>query len=81
MRRLTPDEIKEIREGLGMTRAEFAAELGNCENSVWGWEAGRRQPRRVTRRHMLMLWYGAERRSRNPGPVQPPLPFTTRLRA
>lgn len=52
---ITPHEIRKIREELGMTRTEFAAELEVSENSVWGWEVGRRAPRLPTVRRIIAM--------------------------
>lgn len=44
----TPD-VKRIREGYGLTQAEFAALLGVSVRTLQNWEQGRRKPRGAAR--------------------------------
>jgi transcriptional regulator with XRE-family HTH domain len=39
--------IKEIRKKLGLTQAEFAERIGSVQNTVTGYESGRRNPSNV----------------------------------
>jgi len=39
--KLTPEKLKKIREGWGMTQAEFAELLGANLRTYQGWESGR----------------------------------------
>lgn len=39
---MTPDEIKEARDALGLTQAELAARMGVTVDAVRAWEADRR---------------------------------------
>ena len=39
-----PDEIKQLRTGLGMTQVVFAGFLGVSPKTVEAWEAGRNRP-------------------------------------
>ena len=41
---LTPIEIREIRQSLKLTAAQFAKLVGVSENCVWKWEGGQRHP-------------------------------------
>jgi putative transcriptional regulator len=41
---MTPNEIRALRERLGLSRADFAGRLGVTERAVHFWEAGRRTP-------------------------------------
>ncbi len=43
-------QIKAIREALGMTQTEFAAALGTSFHAVYGWEHDRRHPKYETMR-------------------------------
>ena len=36
----SPEGIRRLREGLGLTRAEFANSLGVSRKTVWQWEMG-----------------------------------------
>ena len=37
-------DIRQLREALGLTRAEFAARLGTTERTIYRWEAGETEP-------------------------------------
>lgn len=39
-----PDQIKELREGLGLTQQEFADRIGVAKQSVSSWENGVAEP-------------------------------------
>ena len=39
------EEIRNLREGLNLTRREFAEKVGVCYDSVKSWELGRQNPR------------------------------------
>jgi putative transcriptional regulator len=41
---IQPPEIKEIRDGFGLTQAQFAALLGISVRTLRNWEQGRRVP-------------------------------------
>ena len=41
---LTKDEIKELRNQMGMTQFEFAVELGTVPNTILNWENGHFKP-------------------------------------
>jgi len=38
----TPDEVRALREQMGMTQEELAREMGVTEFTVWRWENGKR---------------------------------------
>lgn len=40
----TREEIRELRDRLGLTQAAFAALIGCSEMAVWHWEKGSRTP-------------------------------------
>ncbi len=40
-----PSEIRGIRAALGMTQADFAAQIGVCQGTVSLWESGEVNPR------------------------------------
>jgi len=42
---LTPQQIRQLRETLGLTATEMAFRLGVGENAIRKWEAGSRHPR------------------------------------
>lgn len=46
----TPAEIKEIRNGAGLTQSLFAQYMGVSVKTVEAWEAGRNQPDGAARR-------------------------------
>ena len=48
-------EIKEIRNGLGMTQAVFALFMGVSKKTVEAWEAGRNIPDGPARRLLAMV--------------------------
>jgi putative transcriptional regulator len=52
-----PDEIdvKNIREGLGMSQSEFAAHFGFSVRTLQEWEQGRSVPRGVARNFLIVL--------------------------
>jgi len=41
---MTPEEIREIRDALGLSRAEFGARLGITRLAVYQWEIGVTHP-------------------------------------
>jgi putative transcriptional regulator len=43
-RKYEPDDIKQIRDGLGMSQAQFAKFLFVSTKTVQGWEQGLRRP-------------------------------------
>ena len=54
--------VKELRERLGMTQAEFAREVGVDSITVSRWERGIRKPTPVAAKMLEMLAKRAERR-------------------
>ena len=42
---MTPEDIKAIRAGLGLTQAQFAEAMGSDISAVQRWEGGQRKPR------------------------------------
>lgn len=44
---ITPEEIRAIRETLGMSQAQFASEIGVDQSRVSRWEKGENPPSRV----------------------------------
>lgn len=54
VREFEADEIKEIRNGLGMTQAVFAMFMGVSKKTVEAWEAGRNMPDGPARRLLAM---------------------------
>ena len=44
---MTPDEIIEKREALGLTQAQLAHRIGVSHTTVWRWEAGQSSPSRL----------------------------------
>lgn len=38
------DRIKELRQALNLTQQEFAARIGSVQNTITGYETGRRSP-------------------------------------
>jgi transcriptional regulator with XRE-family HTH domain len=53
------DIIRTIREGLGMSRAEFARALGWSATTISRWESGKAQPNRLSLK--IILAFGEER--------------------
>lgn len=52
----SPAGIRRLRESLGQTRSEFAAELEVTPQTVWNWEEGKNKPARTwTRRNIRDL--------------------------
>jgi len=41
---MAPDEIRAIRQSLGLNQADFAERLGVSKDTVNSWEQGRRTP-------------------------------------
>lgn len=54
VREYEASEIKEIRNGLGMTQAVFALFMGVSKKTVEAWEAGRNMPDGPARRLLAM---------------------------
>jgi DNA-binding transcriptional regulator YiaG len=50
-----PLDIKAIREGLGMTQAEFAAAIGTDQGTVSKWEGRKHKPGSLARRAIQRL--------------------------
>lgn len=48
-------EIKEIREKLGLTQAEFAKEIGVDTVTVSRWENDKRRPSKLAQRQLFRL--------------------------
>ncbi len=44
---MTREEIKSLREALGMSQEDLAAAVGVRGQTVWRWEAGRSKPSRL----------------------------------
>jgi DNA-binding transcriptional regulator YiaG len=42
---MSPQQVKRLRKGLGMTQQEFADSLGVPQSTVGRWEAGLNSPR------------------------------------
>jgi len=38
------ERIKELRKSLGLTQQEFAEQIGSVQNTITGYETGRRIP-------------------------------------
>src|SRR5262249_51293050 len=55
---LPRDIIHSIREGLGMSRAEFARALGWAPSTISRWESGKAEPSRLSLK--IILAYGEE---------------------
>jgi putative transcriptional regulator len=54
--RVVPDvDVREIREGQGLTRDEFAERYGLQVRAVQEWEQGRRKPESAVRAYMLVI--------------------------
>jgi putative transcriptional regulator len=47
-----PDDVKRVRDVLGMSQANFAGYLGVDANTVRSWEQGTRPPSTIARRFM-----------------------------
>lgn len=64
---VTAQQIKALREAMGLTQQDFAHEMGVAISSVRDWEQGRRSPRGLYKRAF-------EEKLREHGiAVQPPL--------
>ena len=54
--RVVPDvDVRAIREGQGLTRAEFAERYGLQVRAIQEWEQGRRKPEPAVRAYMLVI--------------------------
>ena len=53
-RRFTPEEIKSIRRGTGLTQSAFAKYMGVSVKTVEAWEAGRNHPEGAACRLLAM---------------------------
>ena len=49
---MTPERIKAIRSGLGLTQRKFAALVGCCIESLQRWEQGRTPPGKMSTRRL-----------------------------
>lgn len=47
--------VRAVREKLGLTQQEFAAQFGFSVNTLRHWEQGRRQPEGPTRAYLLVI--------------------------
>ncbi|MHC4788263.1 MAG: helix-turn-helix domain-containing protein [Planctomycetota bacterium] len=54
----SPDEIRAIREGAGMSQREVAEKLGVSANTVSNWETGRTVPRRASAAALMAMKAG-----------------------
>jgi DNA-binding transcriptional regulator YiaG len=52
---VTPEEIQQLRQRLGLTQLELAKWLGVTESSVSLWEAGKRRPRGPAHRLLRLI--------------------------
>ena len=52
---MTKEEIKAVRDRLGMTQLDFAIKLGTTPTSVCRWEKGDVKPRKVYVKQMLQM--------------------------
>lgn len=50
-----PKEIKQVREAMGLTQAEFATRLGVTASALESWEQGRRRPSEEATVKLLQL--------------------------
>lgn len=55
MQTLTPDRIRKIRQGLGLSRTEFARNLWAAEITVERWESGTRAPIGIHYRLLILF--------------------------
>lgn len=55
VRNMSPEEIKAIRETLGMSQRLFAELLGVSKKTVEAWEAGRNKPKGPTIRILALI--------------------------
>ena len=53
--RIAPRTIRALREGMRMTRVEFAKIVGVSPGSIYGWESGRTLPRGGSRARLAEL--------------------------
>jgi putative transcriptional regulator len=54
--RVVPDvDVRAIREGLGLTREQFAERYGLQVRAIQEWEQGRRRPESAARAYMLVI--------------------------
>lgn len=51
----TAEDIRKLRESLGMTQEELAYEVGVSFSTVSRWETGRGEPSRLARRQLDRL--------------------------
>ena len=47
-----PDQIRSIRDSLGLSQSVFASVLGTSKNTVAMWEQGKRHPSQMARRFL-----------------------------
>lgn len=52
----TPAEIRQLREEMGMTQAQFGAHLYSSERAVQDWESGARRMPGLTWEYCCLLW-------------------------
>jgi putative transcriptional regulator len=48
-------DVRAIRDRLGMSQQQFAAEFGFSVNTLRHWEQGKRQPEGATRAYLLVI--------------------------
>jgi len=54
--RVVPDvDVRQIREGQGLTREQFAERYGLQVRAIQEWEQGRRKPEPAVRAYMLVI--------------------------
>jgi len=61
---MTPDEIRALRERLGLTQAEMGEKLGVHLRTYQQWEYGRRRPGAATRKLLSILEADAKKKER-----------------
>src|SRR5262245_13129138 len=52
---VTPEEVQQLRQRLGLTQRDLAKWLGVTESSVSLWEAGKRRPRGPAHRLLRLI--------------------------
>lgn len=53
-------DVKKIREDLGLTQADFAAEFGLSLYTLRNWEQGKRKPDPASRAYLKVIAYAPE---------------------
>ncbi len=51
------NEVRIIRESLGLNQVEFAQKVGTTRVSVWAWESGRAKPSPMAREKLAVAKY------------------------